>query len=205
MKHMMLLLLFALLSGCNQKEKQSDEYSFDSGLSIDGEMLGADDGYIIENAGIADEGDPAAVTVEDLLPLHSATTNVLVVRTESRDGTSIQFLALEFPALDEGSVMEYQAGGRQATFRLFGHIDDETEIRNITGSIEGTMRILRLRRLEQSMGLNREIIGATGDMEIVVSDIENQGLDVPKEKKYATRYRLPIITLDEFARINQAI
>jgi len=39
----------------------------------------------------------------------------------------------------------------------------------------------------------------------VVSGIDGGGLKVQAEKKYAARFELPMITLDELSRINQPI
>ena len=74
-----------------------------------------------------------------------------------------------------------------------------------TGTVEGSLRLVKLAPAANSMGLSRDVQDGTGEMEIVVTGIENGGLNVPAEKKFAASYQLPIITLDELARINQPI
>lgn len=210
MKVTILLLVIVLVAGCgnSQKEQQNTETQTEqSGTatgSVSGEMMSADDGYIIENAGLAASGDEATVTIKETIRLKSAMSDVVVIRSTSPDGKSTEMLALEIRKFAEGTEVQFDPANATAAFWIFGMVDKK-EVMARTGTVEGSVRLAKMKPAANSLGLNREVVDGTGDMEIVVSGIEPHGLNIPTQKKYAARYQLPMITLDEFARINQPI
>lgn len=210
MKYTLLLLAFALLTACgSKKDEQIDtQDGAMTGMaegSLSGEIITADAGYIINNAGIAEEGENAAFSIKGVMRLKEAPSQVLIVRTQSADGTSTEMLALEFPTFADGTALEYPGEQGRAAFWLFGINGAKEEIMHRTGDVRGSLRLLKTDAAENALGLSRSVTDGIGEMEIVVTGIDTHGLNVPGEKKYAARYRLPMITLDEFARFNQQI
>lgn len=206
MKPIMLLLALSFLVACSSKQDdQNTQQTGTASGTMAGEVIGADYGYIVENAGIATADDPVAFSIKGVVSLKKATSQVMIVRTQSTDGSATEMLVLEFPSFAEGTVMEFTAGGTNTAFWIFGLTPEKKEVMQKTGSVEGSLRLVKMAPAANSMGLNRDVQDGTGEMEIVVTGIENGGLKVPAEKKYAARYQLPIITLDELARINQPI
>ncbi|MFA6235557.1 MAG: hypothetical protein WC824_15415 [Bacteroidota bacterium] len=206
MKFGMLLLVLTLFVACTskQQEKEAEQTGTASG-TVSGDVIGANYGYIVENAGIASGDDKIAFSIKGVVKLKEATSQVLIVRTQTADGNATEMLALEFPSFAEGTAMEFAAGNDKSAFWIFGMNADKQEVMRRTGTVEGTLRLVKIAAAETSMGLNREVKDGTGEMEIVVAGIDNAGLAVPREKKYAARYNLPMITLDELSRINQPI
>ncbi|MFZ1730191.1 MAG: hypothetical protein WBQ23_15265 [Bacteroidota bacterium] len=206
MKYGMLLLVLTLFVACSsKKQEQNAEQTGAASGTMAGEVIGADYGYIVENAGIASENDKVAFSIKGIVNLKEATSQVLIVRTQSADGSATEMLALEFPSFAEGTALEFASGNDKSAFWIFGRTADKVDVMSRTGMIEGSLRLVKIKPAEISMGLSREVKDGTGEMEIVVTGIENGGLDIPVEKKYAARYNLPMITLDELARINQPI
>ncbi|MBE0642951.1 MAG: hypothetical protein IH600_02630 [Bacteroidetes bacterium] len=206
MKQILPLLVLILLVACSSKqEDQNTQQTGTASGTMAGEVISADNGYIIENAGIAADNDAVAFSIKGVVKLKEATSQVMIVRTQSTDGNATEMLVLEFPSFAEGTALDYVAGSDKSTFWIFGLNADKQEIMRRTGAVEGNLRLVKLAPAQNSMGLNREVMDGTGEMEIVVSGIDNGGLAVPAEKKYAARYQLPIITLNELARINQPI
>jgi hypothetical protein len=209
MKYTFLLLAFAIVVGCSSKnQEQSQQTEAQSGTAsgtVSGEVITADNGYIVQNAALAGEGDKVAFSIKGVVNLKEATSQVLIVRTQNGDGNATEMLALEFPSFAEGTVMDFAAGSGKSGFWVFGMNANKQDVMQRTGAIEGGLRLVKMKPAGNSMGLNREVLDGTGEIEIVVTGIDNGGLAIPVEKKYAARYQLPMITLDEFARINQPI
>ncbi len=206
MKYVSLLLVLVFFVACSPKQQdQKTEQSGTATGAMAGEVIGADYGYIIENAAIAAEGDEVAFSIKGAVKLKKATSQVMIVRTQSTDGNTTEMLLLEFPSFAEGTTLDYANGNDKSSFWIFGMTEDKTEVMSRTGMIEGSLRLVKTAPAEISMGLSREVLDGTGEMEIVVTGIDNEGLAVPAEKKFAARYNLPIISLDELARINQPI
>lgn len=209
MKYTLLLLAVLMFAACGSKQESQIEGQ-DGAMTgaaegtMSGEIITAGTGYIITDAGIADEGDPAAFSIKGVLRLKAAPTQVLVVRTQT-DGGATEMLALEFPAFADGTALAYPGDQGDAAFWLFGITPGKEEVMTSTGDVRGSLRLLKTDAAENALGLTREVVDGIGEMEIVVTGIDARGLDVPGEKKYAARYRLPMLTLDEFARINQPI
>ena len=206
MKIAILFFAIALVSGCatrEQEQQNTDTQAEQGGTatgSVSGEIMTADDGYIIENAGLAKDGDEATVSIKETIRLKSAMSDVVIIRSTSPDGKATEMLALEIRKFAEGTEVQFTATDGNAAFWIFGMVDKK-EVMARTGSIEGSIRLAKMKPAENGMGLNRDVIDGTGDMEVVVSGIDASGLLVPSQKKYAARYQLPMITLDEFARI----
>jgi hypothetical protein len=113
-------------------------------------------------------------------------------------------LALQYPAFSTGARLEYAAGDNRAAFWVFGIVGEQEIVRR-TGAIEGSIRFVKQEPADNSLGLSRDVTNGVGEIEIVVTGIDNADIPVQSEKKYAARFRLPIITLGELARINQPI
>ncbi len=206
MKSITFLLVLALFVGCGSKQDdQNTQQTGTAAGTMAGEVISADNGYIIENAAIATADDPVAFSIKGVVTLKKAASQVMIVRTQSMDGGATEMLVLEFPSFAEGTVMEFAAGSPNAAFWIFGLNAEKQEVMRRTGTVEGSLRLVKLAPAANSMGLSRDVQDGTGEMEIVVTGIENGGLNVPAEKKFAASYQLPIITLDELARINQPI
>jgi hypothetical protein len=206
MKYMVLLFVVMLTAGCgSQQQQQAEEQRGTAGDTMGGEVISADDGYIVQNAGIAGKADEVAFSIKGVVNLKSSTSQVLVVQSRSRDGKATEMLVLEFPSFAEGTERVFSPDDNTAGFWVFGMTKDRQEVMQRTGTIEGHLRLAKIRPAANSLGLNRDMSDGTGDMEIVVTGIDNGGLDIPVEKKYAARYQLPMISLDEFARINRPI
>lgn len=209
MRYTILLLAFALLTACGSKQEEQVDTQ-DGAMTgaaegtMSGEIITAGTGYIINNAGIAEEGEDAVFSIKGVMRLKEAPTQVLVVRTQSVGGAT-EMLALEFPTFADGTALEYPGDQGNTSFWLFGINSAKEEIMARTGDVRGSLRLIKTDVAENALGLTRDVTDGIGEMEIIVTGIDARGLDVQGEKKYAARYRLPMITLDEFARINQPI
>lgn len=206
MKYIPLMLLLVLFTACTPKQQeQKAEPAGTAGGSISSELIGADNGYIVEHAAIASGNEEPTFSIKGAVGLKEAPSNVMIIRTQGLEGKATEMLVLQFQSFAEGTVVNYTSGSPVSAFWIFGTTPSKKEVMKRTGAIEGTVRLVKQQLAENSMGLNRQLQFGSGEMEIVVTGIESEGLDVPSEKKYAARYRLPMITLDEFARINQPI
>ncbi len=205
-KYIPLLFVLALFTACSpRQQEQQAEPAGTAGGSVATELIGADNGYIVEHAAIASGSEEPTFSIKGAVGLKEAASDVMIIRTQGLEGKATEMLVLQFPAFAEGTVVNYTSGSPVSAFWIFGTAAGKKEVMKRTGAIEGTLRLVKQHPATNNMGLNRELFFGSGEMEIVVTGIENDGLDVPVEKKYAARYRLPMITLDEFARINQPI
>lgn len=206
MKYIPLLFVLVLLTACSSKEQeQKAEPAGTAGRTISGEVIGANDGYIIEHAAIAAADVEPTFSIKGVVGLKEANANVMIVRTQGMEGKATEMLVLQFQSFAEGTLVTFAPGSPASGFWIFGTTAEKKEVMKRTGAIAGTVRLVKQQPAENSMGLNRRLRLGSGEMEIVVTGIESEGLDVPTEKKYAAQYRLPMITLDELARINQPI
>ena len=204
MKHAIILLLLVLVAGCAKQEQQGDGQTGSASSSVSADIIGSDMGYIVENAQLVGKDAVAAFSIKGQMKLAAGPGNVLIVRTQSADGNFTEMLALGFPAFAEGTRVDFQPGGSDAGYWIFG-VTEEAEIMKQTGTIEGSIRLVKKESAENALGLNRDVQNGVGEIEVVVTAIENRDLPVEAEKKFAARFRLPLITLDELARINQPI
>ncbi len=211
-----MLLTVSLLSACGSKQEGADgTQTAQSEMTADGaqtgtsvgtvssEIIGSDFGYIVENAKIVLDPASAAYTIKNVFSLAKGTSNVLMIRTRTQEGAT-ELLALQFPTFADGTTMEYGAGESNAGFWLFG-MKDKREILKPTGGVEGTIRLVRKEASTATLGLRRDVSDGVGEIEIVVVGIDPEGLDVPFQKKYAARFKLPMISLAELAKIDQPI
>lgn len=205
MRSIILLLTFAfVLSACSKTEEKAGEEAGTATTTVSSEVIGGSMGYIVENARIANDSETAEFTIKGTLKLSSGTSQVMIIRTESENGGFTELLALQFPKFVPESKVEYLAGDGRGAFWVFGVSGDKEVMRN-TGSVEGSIRFVKMEAAENSLGLSRDVENGVGEIEVLVTGIDNSGIPVQTEKKYAARFRLPMITLDELSRINQPI
>lgn len=204
MRPFMILLFVALISACSQEQKQGEEQAGTATTSVSGDVISGSMGYIVENARFAGAEEQATFSIKGALGLIPGDAQVLIVRTESTEGGFTELLGLQFPAFATGSRIEYAPGDDRSGFWVFG-VDGDNEVLRRTGMIEGSVRFVKKEEAENSLGLSRAMVNGVGEIEIVVTGIDNSGIPVQPEKKYAARFRLPMITLDELSRINQPI
>ena len=211
-----LLLAVTLLTACGSKKEGADATQTAQNMttvdgaqtgtsagSVSGDVIGSDLGYIVENASIVTDPAAAVFSIKNTVLLGKGTTSVLVVRTKTEGGVT-EFLALQFPSFADGTSLEYMAGEGNSGFWLFG-VKGKKEIMKATGSVQGTIRLLKKAPSTATLGLDRALMDGTGEIEVVVTGINPEGLDVTTEKKYAARFNLPIISLTELAKLNQPI
>ena len=203
MRPFILFLFVALISACSQEHKQGEEQAGTATTSVSGEVISGSMGYIVEGARLTDEGQ-STLSIKGALGMAPGDSQVLIIRTESAEGGFTELLALQFPAFATGSRIEYAPGDDRSGFWVLG-VDGDTDVMRRTGMIEGAVRFVKKDEAENSLGLNRTVSNGIGEIEIVVTGIDNSDIPVQAEKKYAARFRLPIITLDELSRINQPI
>jgi hypothetical protein len=217
MKSTFLILLTAvLLAACGSRQEGADgtqtaqsdmtSHGAQTGTSagtVSAEVIGSDMGYIVENARISGDQSSAVYSIKEVLRISKGTSTVLLVRTQTEGGAT-EFLAMEFPRFAEGTSIEYAAGEMNAAFWIFG-MKGKTEVMKQTGAVEGTLQLLKTATSTANLGMQRTLTDGVGEMEVVVVGIDNEGLDIPNEKKYAARFTLPMITLDELVKLNQPI
>ncbi len=204
MRPFILVVLIALFSACSQEHRQAEEQAGTATTTVSGEVISGRMGYIVENARFAAEDEQAPFSIKGALELTAGDSQVIIIRTTSTEGGFTELLALQFPAFATGTQIEYAPGDDRSAFWVFG-IDDDSDVMRRTGIIEGSVRFVKKETAEQSLGLSRSVVDGVGEIEIVVTGIDNSGISVQTEKKYAARFRLPMITLDELSRINQPI
>ncbi|MCB2205675.1 hypothetical protein KQI65_13100 [bacterium] len=205
MRHMLIIALLLLAAGCGkQEQKTNEEQSGNVTAGVSSEIISADMGYIVENARLTEGDEQAEYSVKGMMKLSSGPGSVMILRTQSTDGSFTEMLAIAMPAFAAGTVLDLTAGSPDAGFWIFGMKGDQ-DVMKETGMIEGSLTMLKTEPADDALGLSRDVMNAVGEIEVVVTGIDNEGLPVEAEKKYAARFRLPIITLDELARINQPI
>lgn len=204
MRPFILFLFVALISACSQENKQGEEQAGTATTSVSGEVISGNMGYIVENARFTGTDEQETFSIKGALELSPGDSQVLIIRTESAEGGFTELLALQFPSFAAGSRIEYTPGDDRSHFWVFG-VDGDEDVMRRTGTIEGTVRFVKKEEADNSLGLSRKVINGVGEIEIVVTGIDNSGITVQAEKKYAARFRLPMITLDELSRINQPI
>lgn len=205
MKSLILILSVVLFAACStKKEEKADEQAGTATATVSSEIIDGSMGYIVQNARLTQQGEKPDFSIKGTLKLSTGPSAVMIIRTETKEGGFTELLALEFPSFVPGSKVDYVAGDSRAVFWVFG-VKDKKEVMRQTGSIEGSVRFVSDEDAENSLGLDRQVINGIGEIEIVVQGIDNSGIPVQTEKKYAARFRLPMIDLDELARINQPI
>jgi hypothetical protein len=200
----LILLIVAMATGCGSREQKNEVQSGDATAGISADIIGSDMGYIVEDARFAPDDAEAAFSIKGMMKLTEGPGSVLIVRTSGGEGHTTQLLALALPGFAEGTRVEFTPDDGNAGYWIFG-IHDGNEVLQRTGRIEGTLRLVKTEAAANNFGLDRDVQNGVGEIEVVVSGIESGGLPLDAEKKYAARFRLPIVTLDELARINQPI
>jgi len=205
MKKILLFSALILITSCSPKEEKAAEQQIGTvATGISNEVIDSELGYIVQNAVLTDDVTKANYNIKGLVNLQSGMGSVLIVRTTTEDGNGTEILALQLRAFTGGTRMEFLPDDGKAGFWLFG-VKDGRKIMKKTGTVEGLVRMIKKGPSTMTMGLDRELMNGVGEMEIIVKDIESEGLTVPVEKKYAARYALPLITLEELAGINLPI
>lgn len=200
MKYTVLAIALLFIAACSKQEQESEKVGTAMSSSFN-EVIGPENGYIIENAALASDDEQPVFAIANVCKLVHATTSVLVVH--SKDGGTGTILALQVPSFAPGSEINYDGDPGSGTFFVYGSMGTDV-LEQETGVVSGMLRLQRTETSEINLGLNREVKKGLGEMEIVVSNIERGQLNIPTEKKYAARYELPVITLDELVKINVA-
>lgn len=201
MKYLFVLVAFALVAGCSKQQKTEDQAGTAS-RSTYSEVIDSNQGYIIENASLAEANQIATFTIANQFQLVEGTTSVLIIRSNANDKGAETLLALQFPSFAEGTTSEFGGDSKIAQFWVIASSEKGKTARN-SGLISGSLRFIKKAPSSITLGLNREMTDGIGDIEIVVANIEAPGLNIPVEKKYAARFKLPIISLKELVSLNQ--
>ncbi len=192
-------LCLLLVVGCKKGGDSQAGTATQAGYS---EVIGSTNGYIIQNAKIViKQGEQVAVNLNDALKLGNGTTNVLVIRGTNSDNSASTILALQFPAFAEGTVTEFDGSASEAQFYIFGKLNGAPSVKE-TGLISGSVRCGKTQPSTVNLGLNRDIQDGVGDMEIMISNIQPGGFKYDAKRKYTAHFTLPMIKLDEMARLN---
>jgi hypothetical protein len=200
MKYTVLICALTLMVACSKKE-QSEERVGTAMNSAYSEVIGSQSGYIIENAQLAGADETPIFSLEKTCNLIRGTGSVMIIHTKDEKSSANTILALQFPVFTDGTELAYAGEPGSGGFFVYGYMGNEW-LGKETGLISGTLRMMKKEASDINLGLNRDVMNGTGEMEIVVSGIDPAQLNVPKEKKYAARFELPIITLDELMKIN---
>ncbi|NOY05978.1 MAG: hypothetical protein GXO82_05025 [Chlorobi bacterium] len=200
MRLWVLLIPVLLFIGCGKKEQQTGKEAGAATQTGYAEVIDQNQGYIIENARVFVGEEPADAILDGVVKLVKAKSTVMVIRSSDEDNNVATILVLQFPAFAEGAAATYDGSEGPARFYVIG-TGDNRGISTVSGVVSGELRFDKKESTELDLGLNRLVEAGTGSMEVVVSNIDSGGLSVPQEKKYAARYSLPIVTIDEIARI----
>ncbi len=200
MRLWVLLIPLLLVIGCGKKQQQTNKEAGAATQTGYAEIIDQDQGYIIENARVFVGDEPADAILDGVVKLVKAKSTVMVIRTSDEENNVATILVLQFPTFAEGAVTTYDGSEGPARFYVVG-TGDNRGISTVSGVVSGELRFGKKESTELDLGLNRLVQAGTGSMEVVVSNIDNGGLSVPSEKKYTARYSLPIVTIDEIARI----
>ncbi|MDT8323930.1 MAG: hypothetical protein RRA94_07470 [Bacteroidota bacterium] len=205
MKQLFLLLVIVLVAaGCGSREQKSEDQSGYATSGVSADIIGSDMGYIVENARFAPGDAEAAFSIKGMMKLVAGPGSVLIIRVPAGESGATQMLALAFPGFSAGTRVTYTPDDGSAGYWVFG-VSDGNEIMTRTRNVEGTLRLVKKEDAQNDLGLNREVQNGIGEIEILVDGIDTGGLPLETEKKFAARFRLPLISLDELARINQQI
>ncbi|MBL0175699.1 MAG: hypothetical protein IPP94_10610 [Ignavibacteria bacterium] len=201
MKAFFALSLAALLiAGCGKQ--QNAETQPGTAQSAYTDVIDSNRGYIIENAKFAAEGETAVFTIGDSFRLAAGTSSVLVLREKETEAAPGYILALQFPSFASNTSVEYGSDAATCQYWVVGLKDAKLSYVK-TGLISGSLRFIKKAASTINLGLNRDIQDGVGDIEIALSNIAAPGVKVADSKKFAARFQLPLITLEEMAKIMQ--
>lgn len=202
MRYTLWILALVLIVGCAKQDQKTDSQAGTATQSSYTEVIGSNKGYIIENAKIvSDKNEQPAFTLNGALKLGNAKSSVLVIRGSNGDNSASTILALQFPAFAQGTTSEFDGSPETCHFVLYGIQDGKTVVQE-TGLVSGKVRFLDTRPSDLNLGLNRALMEGTGDMEILVSNIQPGTFHFEPSKKFAARYSLPIVKLEEIMRLS---
>ena len=201
MKVLIAVSFFALLlGGCAKQQKAEDQAG--AAQSAYSDVLGSDRGYIVENAKFAVAGDESLFSIGNNFRLSAGASSVLILREKETEGRPGYILALQFPAFAAGTTKDYAGDVESAQYWAIGYVDGKSVVSQ-TGLISGSLRFVKTNPSNIDLGLNRDIMDGVGDIEIVVANIMAEGMKLEEVKKFAARFQLPMISLQEFAKITQ--
>ena len=195
-----LLLGLALLAGCGKKQAEDGQAGATQSAFTD--VMDSKNGYIVENARLATADDNNAFVITGGCKLAAGTSSVMIIRGEGGDPSSTTILALEFPSFAAGSSLEFDGTQSHAQFWVVGK-QKENPTAMPSGLISGSLRFIKKNPSKINLGLGRDLIDGVGDIEVVVANISVPGVKMDAVKKYAARFNLPFITLEEMVKINQ--
>lgn len=201
MRHYLLLTLLVLTIGCGKKN-QSDSQAGTASQSNYTEVISSSSGYIIQNAKIVtDKNEQPSFTLNGALKLGASNTSVMVIRGANKDNSASTLLALQIPTFSEGAMTEFDGSAASAQFILFGNVDGQAKVHE-SGLISGSVRFIKMTPSSLNLGLNRALMEGTGEMEVIVSNIQPSSFSYDAQKKFIARYSLPMVKLDEIMRLS---
>lgn len=195
-----LSMTILLLAGCAKREQSDAQAGATQSAYTD--VIGSNRGYIVENAQFAAADDKALFTIGDKFALAAGSSSVLILREQESESRPGYILALQFPTFAPGTSKDYGTDPQAAQFWLLGTADKVSIVAQ-TGTVSGSVRFIKKAQSTIDLGLNREITDGVGDIEVVAAGISVEKLKFDTSKKFAARFQLPIITIEELAKINQ--
>lgn len=199
----LLLLGMLCIAGCAKKDA-ADEQAGTAAQSAFTDVIDQKNGFIVENAAIAAPGAAAVYSEGDAFRLAAGTSSVLIIRGEAAGAKPGYLLALQFPAFAPGAVQEYGGDGSVAQFFLITKAGG-TATYAASGLISGSIRFAKKEDAAIDIGLNREMQAGVGDIDVVVSNIAVGDTGFEPTKKFPAKFQLPIITLNELARVAKPV
>jgi hypothetical protein len=201
----LLVLGILLIAGCGKKDT-ADQQAGNAAQSSYTEVMDQKNGFIVENAAIAGPGATAVYSEGEggAFQLAAGTSSVLIVQSAATDKQPGYLLALQYPAFAPGAVQEY--GGEGSVARFFLITKDGAKLTYAaSGLISGSVRFTKKEPATFELGLNREMQAGIGTMDVVVSAIAVGSTGFAPTKTFSATYQMPIITLNELARVKQPV
>ncbi len=166
------------------------------------ELIGSDRGFIIENARFTAEGESGKYKIGSGFSLIDGQTSVLIITEKEQEGKPGYVLALQFPVFAEGTSKDYSDDAEACRFWVMELVDGSSKM-SAGGRITGGLRFIKKSPSAINLGLNREILDGEGDIEVTVGGIESSHPSLKGDKSFDARFRLPMVTLEEMARVQQ--
>ena len=195
-----LSLAMLVMSGCGQKQKADTQPGTAQSAYTD--VIDSNRGYIVEGARFAAEGETGSFSIGDKFRLSPGTSSVLILREKESDATPGYILALQFPSFAPNTAVEYGTDPSMSQYWVIGLANGQRSYIR-TGLVSGSLRFIKQAPSKINLGLNREIKDGVGDIEVALSNIAAEGFKVLASKKVAARFQLPLISLEEMARLMQ--
>ena len=206
---LVLLVFLVFIPTKNTETKATDsktETSAPASGTVSGsmysEVIDNAHGFIIENVSFADQNNQKAITLFGAAKVVDGTSSLMVIKGQGKDASVKTLLFLQFSKFAEGSAVEFNGDPKSAQFYVAGTADGKQSIQE-SGLISGSVRFVKTQPGTTSIpGYTGELREGTGDMEVIVSNINASGLAIDKEKKYTARYALPIVPFSKWAALN---